>query len=83
MKVAEWRGWTLKALKDIDKSIRDLRETIRVMDSKIDKVNKRLDDKFNALDNKLMNMRLKVASIGGLSGLIIAFIVTVLVKGIV
>lgn len=69
MKTTEWRGYTVKALEDIDKEIRYLKKDIRILDKKID-----------LLSEKIILMRIKVAYYGGAFGIITALIVSLLLR---
>ena len=69
MKTAEWRGYTVKALEDIDKDIKTINKEIKNLDNKID-----------LLHEKITLMRIKIATIGATSGLITALIVTIFAK---
>jgi len=62
MKVSEWRGYTLKALEDMNKEL-------GAMQQKLDKI-----------DEKLTGMRIKVAAIGGTTGLIVALVTSLVLK---
>ena len=58
MKVSEWRGYTLKALEDMNKEF-------GIMQTKLEEI-----------DDKLTGMRIKVAAIGGTTGLIVTIVTT-------
>ena len=69
MKTAEWRGYTVKALEDIDKDIKSLKREIKLLDNKID-----------LMSERITLLRVKTATIGGAMGLIAAFITSLLVS---
>ena len=62
LKLAEWRGYTVRTLVDMNENIKEL-------NIKVDKMN----------DN-LTNLKIKVAMIGGTSGLIVSIIMFLLTK---
>jgi len=59
IKLAEWRGSTVRALTDINDEMKDMHVDIKELDIKVDRINE-----------NLTNLRIKVAAIGGASGLI-------------
>jgi len=69
MKTAEWRGYTVKALEDIDKETKEIKCNIKTLDRKFDKLNE-----------SITLLRLKNAAIGGTVSLITALIISLLVK---
>jgi hypothetical protein len=69
MKTAEWRGYTIKALEDIDREIKDIKREIKHLDKNID-----------LLNEKITLMRIKVAGYGGAVGLVTALIVSLFLK---
>jgi hypothetical protein len=58
MKVSEWRGYTLKALEDMNKELSSVQIELK------------------GINEKLTGMRLKVAAIGGTTGLIVTIVAT-------
>lgn len=65
--MTEWRGYVVRALEDVDKSIKIISDQQKEISIKIDE----LKDKFN---NEMTNTRIKVATLGGASGVITALI---------
>lgn len=69
MKTSEWRGYTLKALEDLDKN--DIR-----IEGKIEKLNIKID----VLQKQIMNNRVKLASISATVAFIVALITNFIVN---
>lgn len=63
IKLAEWRGSTVRALTDMNDEIKCMHKDIKELDNKIDRVNE-----------QLTNLRIKVAGIGATSGFIVSII---------
>ena len=73
MKVSEWRGYVLRALEDVDKTLVDLGTDIKETNQKIDLLNRRI-----------VGLQIKVAGIGGIAGIgagIVAYLVTKALEG--
>jgi hypothetical protein len=66
-KITEWRGYTLRALEDISRELAETKGEIKQCNDKIDKLNSRLT-----------GVQIKVAAIGGTSGLIVSILLYVL-----
>jgi hypothetical protein len=71
MKTAEFRGHTVAVLENLEKN-----------DERLETLVKELDGKFDLLNEKITNMRIKVAGIGSLTGLIVALITSFVVRTI-
>ena len=67
LKLSEWRGYVVRALEDINKELQEIKCDQKFIDEKIDGVN-----------SKLTGMQLKVAAIGGTTGLIVSLLLFVL-----
>lgn len=68
-KTTEWRGYTLRALEDINKELAELKEEIRTTNTKLD-----------SLSNSLNLLQVKVAGIGAVSGIIASIILWLITK---
>ena len=64
LKQAEWRGYAIRALEDMNSEIRDLKKQFNRMEEKIDKVNQRLT-----------NTQLKVAGLSATVSLIVTIVI--------
>lgn len=62
IKRAEWRGYTLKALEDMNQEIQDMKIEIRETNENIEK-----------LDDKIGGMRIKMAGIGATTAFLVSF----------
>ena len=71
LKQAEWRGYALRALEDMNGEIRDLKKDIGRIEEKLDKVNSRLT-----------NTQVKLATLSGAVSLIVTLVVSVLINGV-
>jgi len=71
LKQAEWRGYALRALEDMNGEIRDMKKQFTRVEKKIDKVNSRLT-----------NTQIKLATLSGVVSLIITLSVSILINGI-
>lgn len=73
--VREWRGYTVRALEDIDNELKDIKNNNR---EDFERINRKIDK----MNNRITNMQMKVAAIGGTVGIISALITTVLINGL-
>jgi len=63
MKQAEWRGYVVRALEDTNSELKGIKESIQSCEDKIDSFN-----------DRLTGIQIKVAAIGGTTGLIISLL---------
>ena len=68
-KISEWRGYTLKALEDVNYELKEIKSEIRITNDKIDKVN-----------DKMTVMQIKVAAIGGTSGILASIVLWLITR---
>lgn len=71
MKQAEWRGYTLRALEDMNTEIKGLKKQFNRMEEKIDKVNRRLT-----------NTQVKLATLAGTVSILVTLLTTVILNGL-
>ena len=71
LKQAEWRGYTLRALEDMNNEMRQVKEHC-----------KRMDKKLDALNSRLTNTQIKLATLAGTVSILVTLITTVLINGI-
>ena len=67
MKMSEWRGYTLKALEDINDEMKILKKACDKMDKKLEKI-----------DGKITRQTIKVGITSGIMGLIAGLIISIL-----
>ena len=61
-KVAEWRGYVVRALEDMDKEIKDIKKAINDLDDKQDKNVDKVYNRINKLDNSITNLKVKLGT---------------------
>jgi len=71
LKQAEWRGYALRALEDMNSEMRDIKKDICRVEEKLDKVNQRLT-----------NTQVKLATLSGIVSLIMTIVVSVVINGV-
>jgi predicted RNase H-like nuclease (RuvC/YqgF family) len=64
VKEAEWKGYTVRAMSDLNDEVERLEKCIKELDIKIDKINE-----------SISNLRVKVAGISAVSALITSIVV--------
>jgi len=69
MKVAEWRGYTLRALEDLNGDVQHLKKSCDNMEKKLENI-----------ENKLTNQTIKIGITSGIIGLFAGLIVSVMVN---
>jgi predicted sulfurtransferase len=69
MKIAEWRGHVLASMEGLNKEISQLREDI-----------KENTEVTNKLNSRLTGIEIKVATIGGVSGIITSLVLWILTR---
>ena len=72
MKIAEWRGYTLKALEDMNDEIRYLKKSCKDMDDKLE----RIEEKLN---KQSIGVGVTAGVVGIFAGMIVSLIVNVIV----
>lgn len=68
-KTTEWRGYTLRALEDINKELSEVKLEIQICNNKIDELNSRIT-----------GIQVKVAGIGAVSGILASIVLWVITK---
>ena len=71
LKQAEWRGYALRALEDMNSEIKDLKKQFNRVEEKIDKVNSRLT-----------NTQVKLATLSGTVSLLVTLLTIFITNGI-
>ena len=71
MEISKWRGYVVRALEDITKEQEETNQRINIMNDKLDK-----------MDSRLTGLQVKIAGIGGVSGLIVSIIMILLSKAV-
>jgi len=71
MKISEWRGKTVQALEDINKELSEIKEELKGNNNKIDILSNKLSD-------AQLKLNIKVAAIGGTTGLVVSLLLFVL-----
>ena len=72
LKQAEWRGYALRALEDMNKEIKEMKEQSRRIEKKIDKVNA-----------KLTNTQIKIAGLSGTISIIVTIVTALIINSLV
>jgi len=72
IKQAEWRGYALRALEDMNKEIKEMKEQSRRIEKKIDKVNA-----------KLTNTQIKIAGLSGTISIIVTIVTALIINSLV
>jgi len=63
MKQMEWRGYTLKALEDMNDELKEIKTQLKETNAKIDRIG-----------NNLQKIQIKVAGIGATVAILVSFI---------
>jgi len=71
LKQAEWRGYALRALEDMNGEMKEIKEDINNIEKKLDKLNSRLT-----------NTQVKLATLAGTVSLIVTIVSTIIINGI-
>lgn len=67
MKLAEWRGYVVRALEDSNTELKEIKENQKNIEAKIDKVN-----------NRLTGVQIKVSALGATVAIIVSLILNVM-----
>jgi hypothetical protein len=79
-KTTEWRGYTLRALEDINKELNEIKEELKSSNIKMDELNTRLAVAQDKLNNRITTIKVQVAAIGGTAGIISSVLLFLLTK---
>jgi hypothetical protein len=77
MKQAEWRGYVVRALEDINKDMIDLKTSIKESDTRLEKRIDALNARCDCLDKKINSVQIKMAGIASLSAVLITLVLKV------
>jgi len=82
IKEAEWKGYMVKAIEDLNNELDDEKDTsktcVRDILDKIDKTNEKIDK----VNSRISNLELKVASIGAVSAIVASIVLHVGIPGL-
>jgi predicted nucleic acid-binding Zn-ribbon protein len=79
-KTTEWRGYTLRALEDINKELAEIKEELKLSNSKMEELNVRLAAAQDKLNSRITAIKVQVAAIGGTAGIISSVLLYLLTK---
>lgn len=80
MKIAEWRGYVLRALEDIDKELVEQSNTLSTFKEEVNGRFDKVDAKIEQVDDKVNDLFIKVAALGGTAGVITGLITNVILS---
>ena len=69
MKMSEWRGYVVRALEDTNKELKEIKDNLS-----------NCEDKIDHLNSRLTNIQVKVATIGGTSGVITSIVLWLITR---
>lgn len=77
-KVAEWRGYVVRALEDIDREIKELKQAISDLDDKQDVNISRIYNKINNLGTSVTNLKVKIGGMSATIAIILSLFISYL-----
>lgn len=77
-KVAEWRGYVVRALEDLDNEVKELKSAVNTLDDKTDKNVAGIYKKLDGVSETISNMRMKIGGMSATIAIIVSMVISYL-----